>query len=49
MQKWEYRVTERKDIDISKRGELFNRLGHEGRELILITDDYAHIFKRLKP
>jgi len=25
MQKWEYRVTERKDIDISKRGELFNR------------------------
>jgi len=49
MQKWEYRVTERKDIDISKRGELFNQLGHEGWELILITDDYAHIFKHPKP
>lgn len=49
MQKWEYRVIEWNDITIARREELFNKLGQEGWELILITDDYAYIFKRPIP
>lgn len=47
MQKWEYRVVDWDAIGgAAGREELFNKLGQEGWELVVVTDDYAYIFKR---
>ena len=49
MQKWEYRVLEWEEIgSASRRVELFTALGDDGWELVLVTDDYAYVFKRPK-
>ena len=49
MQKWEYRVVGWDEIEnAARREELFNQLGQEGWELVLVTDDYAYVFKRPK-
>lgn len=49
MQKWEYRVLDWEEIaSAARREELFNKLGLEGWELVMVTDDYAYIFKRPK-
>ena len=49
MQRWEYRMVDWEEIEDAKRREgLFNKLGQEGWELIVVTDDYAYVFKRPK-
>ncbi len=49
MQQWEYRVVDWGQIENAARREaLFNELGQEGWELVLVTDEYAYIFKRPK-
>ena len=50
MQKSEYRVLDWDEIASgTRREELFNKLGQDGWELVLVTDDYAYIFKRPHP